>query len=137
MPKIKIAEDKKENRKTAVLLPTNSEKWHTFLESYEGRGKLSGRYGYGVARISYTSFKIDHILLKEQKNLSFNFTRYQVFLTSLVIGADQNTGGALLEFSIRTAMHGTSGLSSAISVCHRNKISLCPFTDGVAQRVRR
>ena len=30
--------------------------------------------------------------------------------------ADLNKGGALLEFSIRTAMHGTSCVSSAISV---------------------
>ena len=29
---------------------------------------------------------------------------------------DQNTGGALLEFSMRTAMHGTSCVSSAIFV---------------------
>ena len=32
--------------------------------------------------------------------------------------ADQNTGGALLEFFIRTAVHGTSRVSSAISVSH-------------------
>ena len=31
--------------------------------------------------------------------------------------ADQNTGGALLEFLIRTARHGKSRVSSAISVC--------------------
>ena len=31
--------------------------------------------------------------------------------------ADQNTGGALLEFAMRTAMHGKSRVSSAISVC--------------------
>ena len=30
--------------------------------------------------------------------------------------ADQNMGGALLEFSTRTAMHGTSCVSSAIYV---------------------
>ena len=30
---------------------------------------------------------------------------------------DQNTGGALLEFPMRTAMHGKSRVSSAISVC--------------------
>ena len=29
---------------------------------------------------------------------------------------DQNTGGALLEFPVRTAMHGKSRLLSAISV---------------------
>ena len=29
--------------------------------------------------------------------------------------ADQNTGGALLEFPVRTAMHGKSPVSSAIS----------------------
>ena len=31
--------------------------------------------------------------------------------------ADQTTGGALLEFPMRTAMHGKSRVSSAISVC--------------------
>ena len=31
--------------------------------------------------------------------------------------ADQNTGGALLEFPMRTAMHGKSRVSYAISVC--------------------
>ena len=30
--------------------------------------------------------------------------------------ADQNTGGALLEFPLRTVMHGKSRVSSAISV---------------------
>ena len=30
--------------------------------------------------------------------------------------ADQNTGGALLEFPLTTAMHGKSRVSSAISV---------------------
>ena len=35
--------------------------------------------------------------------------------------ADQNTGGAFLEFSMRTAMHGTSHVLSAISVCHNQK----------------
>ena len=34
-----------------------------------------------------------------------------------LIKADQNTGGALLEFAMRTAMHGKSRFSSAISVC--------------------
>ena len=31
--------------------------------------------------------------------------------------ADQNTGGALLEFPVRTAMHLKSLVPSAISVC--------------------
>ena len=31
--------------------------------------------------------------------------------------ADQNKDGAFLEFNIRTAMHVTSRVSSAISVC--------------------
>ena len=35
--------------------------------------------------------------------------------------ADQNTGGALLEFSMRAAMHGKSRVSSAISVCHNQQ----------------
>ena len=33
---------------------------------------------------------------------------------SLHTRADQNTGGALLEFPVRTAMHGKSRVSSAI-----------------------
>ena len=32
------------------------------------------------------------------------------------IGADQNTGGSLLEFPMRTVMHGKFRVSSAISV---------------------
>ena len=51
---------------------------------------------------------------------------------------DQNTGGANLEFPMRTAMHGKSRVSSAISVYHNeqnfNK-SFTPVT--VAQWVRR
>ena len=35
--------------------------------------------------------------------------------------ADQNTSGALLEFPMRTAMHGKSLVSSAISVCDNQK----------------
>ena len=50
--------------------------------------------------------------------------------------SDQNTGGALFEFFMRTAMHGTSCVSSAISICH-NKISPHSLTGGVAQSVRR
>ena len=38
--------------------------------------------------------------------------------------ADQDTGGALLEFSLRTAMHGTSCVSSAISVWNNSACSL-------------
>ena len=37
--------------------------------------------------------------------------------------ADQNTGGALLEFPVRAAMHGKSRVSSAISVSDNSKIS--------------
>ena len=33
--------------------------------------------------------------------------------------ADQNTGGELFEFPLRTAMHGRSRVSSAISVCDK------------------
>ena len=31
--------------------------------------------------------------------------------------ADQNTGGTVLEFFVRTAMHGKSRISSAVFVC--------------------
>ena len=34
--------------------------------------------------------------------------------------ADQNMGSVLLEFSMRTAMHGTSRVSFAIFVCPLN-----------------
>ena len=40
------------------------------------------------------------------------------------IRADQNTGSALLEFPMRTPMHGKSGVSSEISVCDK---TWCPF----------
>ena len=36
---------------------------------------------------------------------------------------DQNAGGALLEFPMRTAMHLKSSVLSAMSVCLINKIS--------------
>ena len=39
--------------------------------------------------------------------------------------ADQNTGGALLRFPMRTDMHGKSRLSSAISFSIIYKISSC------------
>ena len=48
--------------------------------------------------------------------------------------ADQNTGGALLEFPMRTAMHGKSGVSSAISVCDNKQNFIAGFsTVAVAQ----
>ena len=50
--------------------------------------------------------------------------------------ADQNTGGTLLEFSMRTAMHGTSRVSSAISVSKIKKKSLYSFNSGIAQWIR-
>ena len=55
--------------------------------------------------------------------------RFMCILTS----ADQNTGGALLEFSITTAMHETSCVSPAIYVWNNNKnykISPCPLNSG-------
>ena len=42
------------------------------------------------------------------------------------ISEDQNTGGALLESSMRTAMHGKSRVSSVISVESR----LCSHCTG-------
>ena len=51
---------------------------------------------------------------------------------------DQNTGGALLEFSMRTAIHGKSRVSSAIFVCHNQQNFNKGFTPvTVAQWVRR
>ena len=47
----------------------------------------------------------------------FNMKLITSALWSIKIRADQNTGGAILEFPMRTAMHGKSRLSSAISVC--------------------
>ena len=50
------------------------------------------------------------------------------------IRADQNTGGALLGFPMRTAMHGKSRASSAISVCDNFPNFNNDFsTDAVAQ----
>ena len=49
---------------------------------------------------------------------------------------DQNTGGALLEFPMRTAMHGKFRVSSAISVCDYQKNFNKGFTPvAEAQRV--
>ena len=57
--------------------------------------------------------------------------------TYVFIRADQNTGGALLEFSMRTAMHGTSCVSSAISVRNNlQKFHPVPSTAVVVQCVR-
>ena len=44
-------------------------------------------------------------------------TYYRVCEMISLTMADQNTGGALLEFPMRTAVHGKSRVSSAISVC--------------------
>ena len=55
----------------------------------------------------------------------------------MVARADQNTSGALLEFSMRTAIHETSCVSSAIFVWNNNKISPCSLNSVVAQWVRR
>ena len=37
------------------------------------------------------------------------------------IRAHQNTGGAILEFLMRTALHGKSRVLSAVSVCHNEQ----------------
>ena len=42
----------------------------------------------------------------------------KAIVSSGMIGVDQNTAGTLLDFSLRTAMHGTSRISSALSVSH-------------------
>ena len=46
---------------------------------------------------------------------TFKFNRNQLGAVSARV--DQNTDGTLLEFPVRTAMHGKSRVSSAISVC--------------------
>ena len=52
--------------------------------------------------------------------------------------AGQNTGGVLLEFPMRTAIHGTSRVSSAISVCDSKQNFKISFsTVAVAQWARR
>ena len=52
--------------------------------------------------------------------------------------ADQNKGGALLEFLMRIAMHGISRVSSAISVCDNQQNFEIDFSlVAVAQWVRR
>ena len=51
--------------------------------------------------------------------------------------ADQNTGGALLEFPMRTAMLGKYRILSAISVCNSLQNFVTSFsTVAVAQWVR-
>ena len=51
--------------------------------------------------------------------------------------ADENTGGALLQFPMRTDMHGKSRVSSAISVCDNQKNFKIGFsTVTAAQLVR-
>ena len=48
---------------------------------------------------------------------SLNYIDCLFNFCGLIVGlirADQNTGGALLEFPVRTAMHGKSCVSSAI-----------------------
>ena len=45
-----------------------------------------------------------------------NYLRHRWFFFGPV-RPDQNTGGALFEFPMRTAMHGNSRASSAISDC--------------------
>ena len=52
----------------------------------------------------YTSFDIN-LVQTSSGNGGYCFS---------LISADQNTGGALLEFLVRTAMHGKSRVSSAI-----------------------
>ena len=53
----------------------------------------------------------------------------QLMPSVIVIRVNENRGGTPLEFSMRTAMHGTSCISSAISVCfqlpkfHRNFVT--------------
>ena len=54
---------------------------------------------------------------KDRKHMFAN-TSFKLFAYALVFTrADQNTGGALLKFPKRTAMHGKSRVSSAIYVC--------------------
>ena len=57
---------------------------------------------------------IAHKLITPRQSSSKHGRR--TFLYS-AIRADENTGGALLEFSMRTGMHGKSRVSYAISVC--------------------
>ena len=52
--------------------------------------------------------------------------------------ADQNAGGALLEFPMRTAMHEKSRVSSAVSVCDNQQNFKTGFSRvAVPQWVRR
>ena len=59
--------------------------------------------------------------------IDLNYTDLSCWrLTLRCIRADQNTGDSLSKFSMRTSMHGTSRVSSAISVCdnYQNFISI-------------
>ena len=52
--------------------------------------------------------------------------------------ADQNTGGAVLEFPMRTVMHGKSRVLSAVSVCDNQQNFITGFSIvAVAQWARR
>ena len=80
--------------------------------------------------LGVTNIKLTITSLKQNSNavISF-FYEFEVNMTR----ADQNTGGALLKFSMKSAMHGTSRVSSAISV---DKISPCSLTNGIVQWIR-
>ena len=54
--------------------------------------------------------------------LNSSAQRLMVKLHKSQIRADQNTGGALLEFAMKAAMHGKSRAMSAISVCQNQQI---------------
>ena len=49
--------------------------------------------------------------------LIHEFATLFIDLCSVTSRADQNTGGALLKFPMRTPIHGKSRVSTAISVC--------------------
>ena len=72
-------------------------------------------YNYTIrCQFNHITLVIDYTL-----NLLIFCIYTTVLITCAVVltRADQSTGGALLEFPMKTAMHGKSRVSSAISVC--------------------
>ena len=62
-------------------------------------------------------FTAYNILFKYIREVGTILICRAILMICLENRADQNTGGALLEFPMRTAIYGKSRVSSAISVC--------------------
>ena len=65
-----------------------------------------------MCKIEIDALKISDI------SLAFCLVHVLKCVQRKLVRADQNKSGALLEFPMRTAMHGKSRVSSAIFVCN-------------------